>query len=160
MPGATYCRAAAAMLWPRSAAGRPRADGMWLGKKYPYSTSTLTACGGRAFLTACDGQAFLTACAGRALPTACDGQAFLTACAGRALPTACDGPAFPTDCDGRALPARLFGVGIQSENQAADRSNPVFSPFPRNFPQFSAFFTILSLAVSASCHRGCVRWCS
>jgi hypothetical protein len=96
---------------------------MWLGKKYPYSTSTLTACDGRAFLTACDGLALPMACDGLALPTACDGHAFLTA------------------CDGRALPAGLSGVGIRSENQVAGRSNPVFSSFPaisRNFHNFVA----------------------
>jgi len=73
LPGAAYCREAAAMLWPRNAAGRPRADGMWLGKKYPYSTSTLTACDGQALPTACDGQAFPTACDGPALPAGLSG---------------------------------------------------------------------------------------
>jgi hypothetical protein len=44
--------------------------------------------------------------------------------------------------DGPALPAGLSGVGIQSENQIADRSIPVFSSFPaisRNFHNFHNF---------------------
>jgi hypothetical protein len=47
-----------------------------------------------------------------------------------------------TACGGPALPTGLSGVGIQSENRVAGRSNPVFSPFPaipRNFHNFHNF---------------------